>query len=114
MVSELDGYYLSQEEPTRSYLLALRNHILKYDPLMTETWTHRMPMFRYKEKLFCYLWIDKKTYQPYLGIYKGIDINHPKLDLGNRNKMKIYQFDVEKDIPLKTIDEIFDLAIELY
>ncbi|MFT6338488.1 MAG: hypothetical protein ACJATI_005262 [Halioglobus sp.] len=81
---------------------------------MSETWTHRMPMFRYKGKLFCYLWIDKKTYQPYLGIYKGIEIEHPLLDLGNRNKMKVLIFNAEEDIPFDVIDEIFSMAVKLY
>ncbi len=114
MISELDGYYLSKEEPVRSYLLALRHHILNYDDFISETWTHRMPMFRYKGKLLCYLWIDKKTYQPYLGIYKGIDIEHPLLGLGNRNKMKVLNFNAEEDIPFDLINEIFGMAAKLY
>ena len=114
MISELDAYYVSKEEPVRSTLLAIRSYILDYNEYMTETWTHRMPMFRYRGKLFCYLWTDKKTYHPYLGIYRGIEIDHPNLDLGNRNKMKVMYFDPEKDVPTKIIGEIFDLAIKLY
>lgn len=114
MIREIDGYYISKEEPVRSYLLALRQHILKYDEQMSESWTHGMPMFRYKGKLFCYLWIDKKTYQPYLGIYKGIEIEHPLLDLGNRNKMKVLHFNAEEDIPIDVINEIFGMAVKLY
>lgn len=71
-------------------------------------------MFRYKGKLFCYLWVDKKTYQPYLGIYKGIEIDHPQLELGSRNKMKVIYFDAAKDIPIETLDDIFDMALMLY
>lgn len=114
MIREIDAYYVSKEEPVRSYLLALRHHILNYDEQMSESWTHGMPMFRYKGKLFCYLWIDKKTYQPYLGIYKGIEIEHPLLDLGNRNKMKVLHFNAEEDIPIDVIDEIFGMAVKLY
>lgn len=114
MISELEAYYVSKEEPVRSTLLALRSHILNYNEEMTETWTHRMPMFRYKGKLFCYLWTDKKTYVPYMGIYKGIEIEHPLLELGNRNKMKVIYFDAEKDIPVDTINEIFEMALKLY
>ena len=114
MISELEAYYVSKEEPVRSTLLALRAYILDYNPDMSETWTHRMPMFRYKGKLFCYLWTDKKTYEPYMGIYKGIEIDHPALDLGNRNKMKVIYFDATKDIPTEIIDEIFTMALKLY
>ena len=114
MLTELDTYYISQEEPTKSCLLALRQYILDFDPAMTETWTHRMPMFRYNGKLFCYLWIDKKTYIPYIGIYKGIEIDHPKLILGKRNKMKIMHIDPEKDLPTKTLKTILTKARKLY
>lgn len=114
MLKEIDAYYISQEEPTKGCLLALRQFILNFDPAMTETWTHKIPMFRYHGKLFCYLWIDKKTYTPYIGIYKGIDIEHPKLLLGNRNKMKIMYIDPEKDLPVKTLNTILKMARELY
>lgn len=114
MLSELNGYYLSQEEPNRECMLALRRFILSYNEHMTETWTHRMPMFRYKGKLFCYLWVDKKTFLPYIGMYKGIDIDHPKLELGNRNKMKTMTIDPNQDLPLSLLDEIFQMAIKLY
>lgn len=114
MISELEAFYVSKEEPVRSTLLALRNYILAYHPCMSETWTHRMPMFRFNGKLFCYLWVDKKTYQPYLGIYKGIEIEHPALDLGNRNKMKVIYFEADQDIPTKTLNEIFEMALKLY
>lgn len=114
MLTELDTYYISQEEPTKSCLLSLRQYILDFDPEITESWTHRMPMFRYKGKLFCYLWTDKQTYVPYIGIYKGIEIEHPKLILGNRNKMKIMYIDPEKDLPIKTLQTILKMARNLY
>lgn len=114
MLTELDTYYISQEEPTKGCLLALRQLILAFDPEMTETWTHKMPMFRYKGKLFCYLWIDKKSYVPYIGIYKGIEIEHPKLVLGNRNKMKIMHINPEKDLPVRTLNTILKKARSLY
>lgn len=114
MISELDAFYISKEEPTRGCLLALRDYILQYDSNLTESWTHKMPMFRYKGKLFCYLWVDKKTYKPYIGIYKGRDVEHPKLDLGNRKKMKTMTIEPNQDLPIDTIDEIFKMAIQLY
>ena len=114
MISEIEAYYLSQEEPTKSCLLALRSLILDFDDAVTESWTHKMPMFKYNGKLFAYLWTDKKTYTPYIGIYKGIEIEHPKLILGKRNKMKIFNVNPEKDIPVKTINKILGMARKLY
>ena len=114
MINELEAFYINKEEPVRGCLLAMRSFILSYHEDMSESWTHRMPMFRYKGKLFCYLWVDRKSHLPYIGIYKGIDIDHPKLDLGNRNKMKILTLNPEKDIPLADLKAIFKLARVLY
>jgi len=114
MISELDAFYVNKEEPTRGCLLALRELLHAFDENITETWTHRMPMFRYNGKLFCYLWIDKKTHQPYLGIYRGLEVEHPKLELGTRNKMKIIRFQADKDLPVRTIRTILKAARELY
>ena len=114
MINNIDAWYLGKEEPVRSCLLAMRTHILNYHQDISESWTHRMPMFRLGGKLFCYLWTDKKTGAPYLGIYKGIEIVHPLLILGSRNKMKILNLDAQEDLPVGVIREIFDLAIPLY
>lgn len=114
MLNELNGYYLSQEEPARECLLAMRRYILSHNEYMTETWTHRMPMFRYKGKLFCYLWVDKKTFLPYIGIYKGLQVEHPQLELGNRKKMKTMTLDPMADLPLAVIDDIFEQALQWY
>lgn len=112
MMSELHAFYLTKEEPVGSYLQALRSYILSLDSEISESWTHKMPMFRYKGKLFCYLWVDKVTYCPYLGMYDGIHLNHPRLELGNRNKMKTITFDPEIDMPMDDLKEIFDEAFE--
>ncbi len=114
MMTELNTYYISQEEPTKSCLLALRHFILDFDPAITESWTHRMPMFRYHGKLFCYLWTDKKSYTPYIGIYKGTEVDHPELILGARKKMKIMYIDPEQDIPVNKLQAILEMARELY
>ena len=114
MLNELETFYNSKEEPIKSCLLALRSYILKYDNNLSESWTHKMPMFRYKGKLFCYLWVDKKTHKPYIGIYRGLEVDHPKLDLGNRNKMKTMTIEPEEDLPIAIINEIFKKAIKLY
>jgi len=114
MIDDLQGFYLDKEEPTKSCLMALRSLMLTWHPDMTETWTHRMPMFRYKGKLFSYLWVDKKTYEPYIGIYRGVEIDHPLLVQGNRNKMKTLTIDPTKDLPVDTIRAILAMAVKLY
>ena len=62
--------------------------------------------------MFCYLWVHKKTHQPYVGIVEGKNIIHPKLIIENRSRMKIMLLDAEKDIPIKTIASILKMAIK--
>lgn len=64
--------------------------------------------------MFCYLWQDKKTKIPYIGICNGIMIEHPSLIKGDRKRMKVFYVDPNNDIAVDLIYEIFDLAIETY
>jgi hypothetical protein len=65
MNSNLENYYFQKEEPIKSCLLTLREIILSQDKNITNQWKYRMPFFCYKNKMFCYLWTDKKTNLPY-------------------------------------------------
>jgi hypothetical protein len=114
MLRDIDNFYLSKADPAKSCLMALRDLILDYDKEITATWKYKMPVFYYKGKMFCYLWIDKKTGWPYLGMVEGNKIDHPKLIQGNRSRMKIMMIDPNKDLPVKTIKAIFNSAIKLY
>lgn len=114
MIREIDNYFLQKEEPVKSYLLTLRDYILRYDKNITEAWKYRMPFYCYKGKMFCYLWIHKKYHQPYLGIVEGRNVNHPDLIIEKRARMKIMLFDPMKDVPLKSIDSVLGKAMSLY
>ena len=114
MIREIDNYFLQQSEPTRSYLLALREYIVSFDPDIAEAWKWRMPVYCYKGKMFCYLWVHKKYKQPYLGLVEGNKINHPKLLIEKRARMKILLLDPQKDIPVKTVRSLLVAAIRIY
>ena len=114
MHQQTNNFYLQKEEPVKSCLLALRDIILNYNKEITEVLKYGMPCFCYKGKQFCYLWTDKKTKQPYILIVEGRKIEHPKLIAGDRVRMKILLIDPAKDIPIKTIHKIFDMAIKFY
>jgi hypothetical protein len=73
-----------------------------------------MPFFCYKGKMFCYIWLDKKTHLPYLGIVQGKNIDHPLLKQGDRARMKILPIDPASDLPVSTIDAIFRKAMLFY
>jgi hypothetical protein len=112
MKNELDNYYLQHPEPVKSCLLALRQIILEQDKDITEAWKYRMPFFCYKKKMFCYLWVYKKTGKPYMGIVDGIKMKHPKLVVEKRSRMAVLMIDVEKDLPIRTIKEIIKMGIK--
>jgi hypothetical protein len=114
MLKATDNFYLQKEEPLQSCLLALRQIILKQDKDITAAFKYGMPFFCYKGKMFCYLWVNKKTQQPYLGIVEGKHFNHPVLIIEKRSRMKIMLFDAEKKLPIKTIKLILKQAINLY
>lgn len=114
MIEELHTYYLGQEEPNRSCLLSLRSIILEQDENITETRKYGMPCFCFKKKMFCYLWTDKKTNEPYILMVEGKHLAHPELEQGERSRMKIFRVDPKKDLPLKTIKVILQSALDLY
>jgi hypothetical protein len=110
----VDDFFSLQQEPVRGCLLALREIVLDFNEHISEHWKYRMPCYCYKEKMFCYLWIDKKLNWPYILIVEGKHVDHPALIKGNRARMKVLMIDPAKDLPVKDIKLIFDKAIKLY
>ncbi|NML22031.1 DUF1801 domain-containing protein [Pseudoflavitalea sp. G-6-1-2] len=109
----MDDYFLNQEEPAKSCLLALRSIILQQHVSVTAIWSYGMPTYCFKGKRFCYLWVHKKLKQPYIGIIDGNKMEHPALLQESRSRMKILLIDPEKDLPVKTINAILKKAISL-
>ncbi len=114
MLSDIDLFYLQKEEPIKSCLIALREIILKQGPFITMAWKYGMPFFCYKGKMFCYLWVHKTIRQPYIGFVEGKHLNHPKLLIEKRARMKILLCDPEKDLPVQTIETIVKKSLDLY
>ncbi|WP_428328936.1 DUF1801 domain-containing protein [Mucilaginibacter sp.] len=110
---EIDLFYLRKQEPVKSCLLFLRTHIPAYNKHITEAWKYNMPFFCYKGKMFCYLWVDPKIKQPYIGFVEGRKMEHPLLIAGNRSRMKIMQLDSNTDVPVKALDTILQMAIDI-
>jgi hypothetical protein len=114
MFRDIDLFYLRKEEPVKSCLIALREIILKRDADITVAWKYGMPFFCYKGKIFCYLWVHKTFKQPYIGFVEGRHLNHPKLLIEKRVRMKIFLCDPEKDLPVRTIETILKQSLDLY
>ena len=114
MLRDIDNYFLGKKEPVKSCLLFLSDHLINFDPNITEAWKYRMPFYCYKGKMFCYLWVHEKKSLPYLGVVEGRKIDHPLLIQESRARMKIIFIDPEKDIPVEVIDEILNTAMSFY
>lgn len=113
MKENLQSFYLNKPESIAACLQALRSIILEQDIDITETIKYGMPCFCYKNKAICYLWTDKKTGNPYILMVEGQHLDHPKLESGERKRMKVLNIDPNKDLPLKTIQNILSQALNV-
>ena len=114
MLPKLERFYEGQEEPNQSCLLALRSLILQQDEQVNETQKWGMPCFCYRKKMFCFLWVDKDTEEPYLLFVEGNYLDHPNLEQGKRSRMKIFRVNSSEDIPVAAISELLNTALDLY
>lgn len=113
-MTDKDYFYLNKSESNKSCLLAMRDIVLGYDDDITETRKYGMPCFCYNKKAFCYLWVDKKSNEPYFLMVEGKHLNHPKLETGDRSRMKIFRINPNEDLPISDIDSIMNQALDVY
>ena len=113
-MDEIDNFYTSKPEPLKGCLLSLRDLILRSDPELEEAWKYRMPFFYLRKRMFCYLWVDKKTSVPYIGIVEGRKLSHPRLVQEKRSRMKVMFIDPTSDLPVRIIGRILKSAASLY
>jgi hypothetical protein len=108
------AYFLKQEEPNKSCLLAMRTVVLAFNKDITETKKYGMSCFCYQTKAFCYLWADKKTNEPYFLLVDGNKLNHSLLETDDRARMKILRVNPNEDLHITTIYEILEEVLNLY
>ena len=114
MNSKIESFYLNQQEPIKSCLLTLRTIILAQDDHITETVKYGMPCFCFKGKMFCYVWVDKKSNEPYFLWVEGKHLHHPLLEKGNRSRMKILRVNPSIDLQKEQIEIVLEEALNLY
>lgn len=114
MVEELEKYFQTKKEPSRSCLFALRDIILGIDEQVSETRKYGMPCYCYGKKMFAYLWTDKKTDEPYILFVEGKHLNHPQLEIGSRARMKILRVNPSEDIEIELIQLLLNQALDFY
>lgn len=109
----LDEFFFKLPEPQRSCFLAMRQLAASFHPDLAETLKYGAPCFVLGGKPFCYLWKDRKTDHPYFLMVDGKHLDHPKLEAGDRKKMKILRVDPNKDLEVEVITEVLSSAIQL-
>ena len=113
-LSAINEYFEQKPEPIKSCMLALRYYILNYNNQIAEAWKYRMPFFCINGKMFVYLWTNKESGLPYVGIVEGKKIDHPLLIQEKRSRMKILPIDPEQDLPISDLDNVLNQAIRFY
>jgi hypothetical protein len=114
MSEQLYNFFLNKSELNKICLFVLRDIILEQDEHVSESIKWNSPCFSYKNKMFCFLMVDKKTDQPYILMVEGIRLDFPELEQGNRTRMKVLYINPAKDIPIKKIENILQSALDLY
>jgi len=109
-----DNFYISRNEPNKSCFLALREIILAAHSEIHETVKYGMPCFCFKNKAMCYLWKNKKTNEPYVLFVEGKLLEHPKLEQGDRKRMKVFRVNPNADIDIESLSVCLELALNLF
>ena len=56
----------------------------------------------------------RKTLEPYVLFVEGKHLNHPNLEIGKRSRMKIFRVNSDKDLPIQTLQQLLNSALDLY
>ena len=56
----------------------------------------------------------QKTGESYILMVEGKYLDHPELEAGKRSRMKIFRVDPTEDLPIITINDILQKALDLY
>ena len=113
-MTPLEEFYAAQPEPQRGCFLALRDFVLSLHPDIKADWKWGTPFFSFRGKMFCYFWMKKKTKEPYIGIHKTKDFEHPNLEMGKRTLIKIFRVNAAEDLPMEALMEVFEFVLKVH
>lgn len=112
MLNQLDNFYFSLPQPQQSAFLFLRKHLLNFDAEISEHFKYSTAFFHYKGKALCYFSLRKKDQQAYIGFVNGYLMKHKALAAEGRSQIKVFYFDGAKDIDIKSIGQLLEMAIK--
>ncbi len=114
MLPAIDQYIEGLGEDNKSFVQALIAIIFKQDEHLHLKCSFGLPFFYFKGNPFCYINIDQKTKQPYLGFMNGKWLQHKNLHAEGRKMVKLLRFNNQNDIPLKMLQAVIAEALQLF
>lgn len=112
MNASSDDYYLKQQEPWQSCLLALKYIIMKVNVHITHEMAYQIPFFSYKGYRLAFLWITRKRLQ------LGFITDKKALPLVDGKKQKdqyeMMEIDPNADLPIDLIADKIRQRIQFY
>src|SRR6201994_1285676 len=99
----LESYYLSKPEPYQSCLLALRDIILRVNPVICTERKFQIPFFTYKGKKLGYLWLNGKKLM--LGFCLDKSLKEPVAGAKPKDQYESMRIDPNQDLPIDIIHE---------
>lgn len=103
MQNSLENYYLRQQEPYQSCLLALKELLLKANDGISHERKFQIPFFYYNDKKLAYLWLNRKKLM--LGFAEDRRIQPIVPGVKNKDKYESIQIDPLADLPVELILE---------
>jgi hypothetical protein len=108
MLTPGDDKINKQKPEFAEIMLFLRRHLLSYNKNMFEAFKYMTIYYEYKDKGICFMHL--KDNYVYLCFNNGPKLKHPKLAADGRKAFKAFKCFVNKDIDVKSLNEILKMA----
>ena len=112
MLTGPDNYYLKQEEPLLSCLLALKDIILGIDNDIIHTRKYRIPFFYYNGKKLAFLWVQRKKVM--VGFIQDKQTLPEIPGIRRKDRVETILLDPDADIPVEYIMRELQKRLQLY
>lgn len=91
--------------------MALRDIILKANPLIIHERKFQIPFFTYKDKKLAYLWLDRKKLKLGFCLDKSLQVMTPGVKPKDQYESMV--IDPNEDIPIEIVLEKLNACLEL-
>ncbi len=106
MNTAIENYLADQLPEHQEILYLLRSFVLEAAPGVVEEYKWKTPFYSY-QGLLCYLNVDRKRKQVYLGFYRGAELsNQQRLLEGEGKLVRLIYFSKPEDTQREAVREI--------